>query len=252
MTLPSAPHITTNWTQVVAPIAPGEKNSWRVYALQRALISRGYKVMDDGDYDPDRGTERALRKFQDRNDLFVDGIAGPLTQNALLRRVEIVVDKRHPNVPAGVIIGINMKETSGFIAPTNDFDPSSSDLGTDIGAMQWRVAGPPYNFEALKAGFDPERAMERAVTDPDKGLIPRFKRISSDQPNMGLELRWRSTIVGHNAPFLYEQMVDHGHLETPNAIAEWTRDPVTGAVRTHQQQFDKYSSDVIKFGHVHF
>jgi hypothetical protein len=248
MSLPSSPHITNTWTQVIFPIKPGEVNSWRVYAVQRALITRGYTVLSDGDYDPGRGTEKAVRRFQEINRLTVDGIVGPVTQRALLSKVEKVVDERYPNLPNGIVFGLIMKETSGLIAPTNDFDPSPKDVGTDCGCMQWRIKGPPYDFEALKAAFDPELVMERAIVDPDKGLMPRFQRITRVRPTMPLELRWRSVIVAHNAPFLYEQMVKYGRLQTPDAIATWTNNGLGGHF-THQQHFNDYSGDVLAYVH---
>lgn len=246
MMLPSSPPITTSWSQVVAPIKPGEKNSWRVYALQMALLARGYAIIVDGDYDLGMNLERAVRKFQERNGLTIDGIVGVATQRQLLRKVEDLVDEENPGAPNGLVFGLMMRESSGLLAPTNDFDPSPSDVGTDCGCLQWRVAGPPYNMDALKAAFDPKASMVRAIEDSEKGLLPRFRRLVVHQPSLPLETKWRAVIIAHNAPFLYEQFVDHGHLLTPDKIAAWTVDP-TGGSYTHKEWFDVYTSDVLGY-----
>jgi hypothetical protein len=251
MTLPVAPHITTSWAQVVAPIKPGEKNSWRVFALQSALKYRDYDVVVDGDYDPGMGTEKAVRRFQRVNNLVEDGIVGLVTQRQLLKKVEarvdsVVVVDELPSAPRGLVFGLMMKETSGLLAPTNDFDPSPSDIGTDCGCLQWRVPGPPYDLEKLKSAFDPAAAIIRALYDNDKGLLPRFVRVTKAQPQIPLITRWRAAIIAHNAPFLYEQIVRSGRLTTPDRIAGWTIKP-TGGHYTHKEWFYVYTDEVLSY-----
>ncbi len=64
-------------TEVIRPDSTGE----RVMQLQTALVAEGYQVSVDGAYGP--RTQAAVRDFQTRTGLEVDGIAGPLTQGAL-------------------------------------------------------------------------------------------------------------------------------------------------------------------------
>jgi peptidoglycan hydrolase-like protein with peptidoglycan-binding domain len=52
-----------------------------VEQLQVALVALGYNIAVDGTYGA--GTEQAVRDFQSRNGLAVDGIAGPDTREAL-------------------------------------------------------------------------------------------------------------------------------------------------------------------------
>ncbi|WP_162942262.1 peptidoglycan-binding domain-containing protein [Desertimonas flava] len=52
-----------------------------VLAVQVALVGQGYPIATDGTYGP--RTEAAVRDFQARNGLEVDGISGPATQHAL-------------------------------------------------------------------------------------------------------------------------------------------------------------------------
>jgi peptidoglycan hydrolase-like protein with peptidoglycan-binding domain len=64
-------------TEVIRP----ESTGVRVVQLQTALIGLGYPIAADGRYGP--RTQAAVRDFQARNGLEVDGIAGPQTQAAL-------------------------------------------------------------------------------------------------------------------------------------------------------------------------
>src|SRR5690606_28221162 len=52
-----------------------------VRAVQVALVAAGYPIIADGTYGP--RTEAAVRDFQARNGLEVDGLSGPATQHAL-------------------------------------------------------------------------------------------------------------------------------------------------------------------------
>jgi peptidoglycan hydrolase-like protein with peptidoglycan-binding domain len=55
-----------------------------VEVLQRALAGKGYNVVViDGDFGS--VTDREVRKYQTDNKLFVDGICGPQTWEALMR-----------------------------------------------------------------------------------------------------------------------------------------------------------------------
>ena len=55
-----------------------------VEVLQRALAGKGYNVVViDGDFGS--VTDREVRKYQTDNKLFVDGIVGPQTWEALMR-----------------------------------------------------------------------------------------------------------------------------------------------------------------------
>ena len=60
-------------------IEPGRRRHRREQ-LQIALVALGYPIAVDGTYGP--GTEQAVRDFQERNGLEVDGIAGPTDPRA--------------------------------------------------------------------------------------------------------------------------------------------------------------------------
>lgn len=75
-----APVCDPSNVEPVTNIPPGSDDP-RVPALQVALISLGYPIALDGTYGA--ATEAAVRDFQRRAGLEVDGIAGPNTQSAL-------------------------------------------------------------------------------------------------------------------------------------------------------------------------
>ncbi|MGA9382109.1 MAG: peptidoglycan-binding domain-containing protein [Phormidium sp.] len=62
-------------------IGPGSKGKDVVY-LQQLLNKKGYSLKVDGDFG--KRTEEAVKNFQKRRGLKVDGIVGPATWNALL------------------------------------------------------------------------------------------------------------------------------------------------------------------------
>jgi peptidoglycan hydrolase-like protein with peptidoglycan-binding domain len=52
-----------------------------VLRLQQALQTGGFGIRATGSFDAD--TEAAVKSFQERNDLAIDGIVGPMTWEAL-------------------------------------------------------------------------------------------------------------------------------------------------------------------------
>lgn len=73
----------TSATSTTALLKRGDRND-AVRALQNNLISLGYSCGSAGaDGDFGSGTEAAVRSFQSKNGLTVDGIAGPATLSAI-------------------------------------------------------------------------------------------------------------------------------------------------------------------------
>ena len=64
------------------PLVRREDKAHPVPSLQHLLRERGHTVTVDGDFGP--RTEAAVRAFQQQQHLAVDGIAGPLTWQALI------------------------------------------------------------------------------------------------------------------------------------------------------------------------
>jgi peptidoglycan hydrolase-like protein with peptidoglycan-binding domain len=81
-------HTALAWSPICGDVPVPERTSTTpgsvgpaVQQLQIALVAFGYPLEVDGEYGP--RTEAAVRDFQQRNGLAVDGIAGPDTQVAL-------------------------------------------------------------------------------------------------------------------------------------------------------------------------
>jgi peptidoglycan hydrolase-like protein with peptidoglycan-binding domain len=80
-------HTAAEFAELCADGLPGRENILpgstgpEVEQVQIALVALGYPLVVDGTYGP--RTEAAVRDVQARNDLEVDGIAGPDTQTAL-------------------------------------------------------------------------------------------------------------------------------------------------------------------------
>lgn len=260
MTLPSSPPIYRSWTELVAPIRFGEglashawaTGTWRVYALQTALRAVGRDTEPDGAFG--EHTKQQVTSFQANNGLTPDGIAGQLTQRALVKKAANRLHDTHfGRVPEGMMLGLAIKETSGFVGATNDFDPSASDLGCDCGVIQRRVKGPPYSMSTLLLAFDVAEALIWGATDDGggdpgkaKGYLPRYDRLTKAQPGMSELTKRKAVIIAHNAPFLYEQFVDIGRLKTPNQLASWTLKP-GGGHYTHAEWLEVYASEVLSF-----
>lgn len=260
MTLPSSPPIYRSWTELVAPIRFGEGHpehgwdlgTWRVYALQTGLRTVGRDTKPDGMFG--RHTLEQVKGFQANRGLNADGIAGQITQRELVKRSAMRLhDTFFPRVPEGMMLGLAIKETSGFVGATNDFDPSVSDLGCDCGVIQRRVKGPPYSMETLLKAFDIAEAIIWGATDDGggdpgkmKGYLPRYDRLAKAQPQLSELTKRKAVIIAHNAPFLYEQFVDLGQLRTPTELARWTKKP-GGGHYTHAEWFEIYTSEVLSF-----
>lgn len=84
-----------------------ELNS-QVKELQQKLLNKGYSVDTDGKFGP--GTERAVKQFQQDNNLTADGVAGNDTYAALN---QFVVSTPTPTLTEGVLTVENLK----IIAP---------------------------------------------------------------------------------------------------------------------------------------
>jgi peptidoglycan hydrolase-like protein with peptidoglycan-binding domain len=113
--------------EIIRPDSTGE----RVTQLQIALVALGYDIIPDGRYGP--RTQAAVRDFQARNSLEIDGISGPRTQAAL-----------------GIGPGAGPAPTAPPATPTTTA-PSSTAVVT---------AGEPVRCTAEAIGGDLGRAVE--------------------------------------------------------------------------------------------
>lgn len=248
MTLPTAPPRYASWSELLAPIKRDEKNSWRVFALQSALVSVGRTLVVDGDFG-DR-TFTAVKGFQSNNDLVADGIAGPATQVALIDKVSHVVHDTFDDLPDGLLRGYAEAEGANILAATNWFTPIGGAAGVDCGPVQWRQYGPPFRMEGMKAAFDCKQSFLYASDI----LFDRQIEYQQRRPSLKQPMLLRLALLAHNAPFLAEQVVRNGKLSTPNALATWTIIPEADRSKyggrtsyTHAEWMQVYPDRLMKY-----
>lgn len=70
------------WDKLLPTLKKGSKNAYAVRALQRELRAEGYKVSIDNKFGPK--TQSAVRSYQKKKKLYVDGVVGPDTWGSLI------------------------------------------------------------------------------------------------------------------------------------------------------------------------
>lgn len=132
------------WFNKVWPLLRDEKapaESWKAAetsdeteALQRDLAALGFKVDVDGRFGPE--TARAVRDFQAKNGLTVDGIAGGITLAAIKARLEspkaAPVIKPADTAPTGTAPLVAGAATGGGAKAISDLAPTIQDAATQL------------------------------------------------------------------------------------------------------------------------
>jgi hypothetical protein len=237
--LPSEPPKYTSWSQLVSSIKEGEKG-WRPFALQSALKAADFSIVNDGDFGP--RTLAAVKSFQSSRKLTADGVAGAMTQAALLGVAGAVAHEDYPRIPDGLLRGFAEAEGANVLAATNWFTPVGGKPGVDCGPVQWRLYGPPFDQDGLKKAFHPVRAFRFA----SRLLLGRIDNYKQRRPSLSSSMLLRLAVLAHNAPFMSEQVVRNGRLSTPNALATWTNKP-GGGHYTHAEWMQVYPDKVMKY-----
>jgi peptidoglycan hydrolase-like protein with peptidoglycan-binding domain len=155
---------------------------WDVSVLQFLLARHGIGRVIDGYFGPE--TAAAVRRFQRRSDLAVDGIAGPQTLAALegtrtVRRESVASYVVRPG-DSLTAIAQRQKTSVRALARVNNLDPARPLLiGTKLrvpASIRAPLAAPPAAVRAListtaaSRGVDPELA--RAVAWMESGFQP--------------------------------------------------------------------------------
>lgn len=116
-----------------------------VAALQINLDAYGVTV--DGSFGPE--TEAAVKQFQTDAGLFVDGVAGHLTQKKLVYVKSGPFGKKYA-LPQGLLVSIADHESSFYVAA---YSPHPSDPGFDLGAYQ-NSLGPEPTQDEIRFSYD--------------------------------------------------------------------------------------------------
>ena len=89
-----------------------------VQNIQRRLISNGYRLKADGNYNSQ--TSAAVKKFQFKKHLDVDGIVGPATYKALMGIDDATVEWHHENAMSSTVKAI-MEEAKKYVGVPYQF-----------------------------------------------------------------------------------------------------------------------------------
>ena len=199
MSLPAAPNKT-----IPSSTKQGD-DGWPVYALQTGLNAVSFSSGGaDGAFGP--MTDKAVRSFQDKYNLVVDGIAGSATQ----RRISILIDaethSNHDSLPVGLLRGFAESEGGNNLGAVN----WSVGGGVDCGVVQIRCYGPPFEQSAMKNAYDPAKAMEKvAVTFLGRTASMRTMAYAKQR---SLEFAMRCAALAWNWPYAAEQYAKFGSL----------------------------------------
>lgn len=240
MTLPAAPPRYSSWGALTAPLKRGSAG-WGVYGLQRAL---GIKPADGV---LGAKTEKFLREWQHNRNLTADGICGPKTYEYILRAAGRKADRIH-GLPDGVGYGFAHAEGAGVFAATNWSIPGA----VDCGPGQYRIVGPPFKMDDLRAAFRPFESINRACDDLAERWEEYLERNKAldERPFSALEV----AVLAHNWPAGAEQIVRsyRGYLEwwrsipAPDSLITWAEKP-NGQPYTRAEWCKHYSESILQF-----
>lgn len=167
-----------------------------VWALQKALGAlKGWSVAADGRYGPN--TEAAVKALQNAEKLTTDGIAGPMTQRALILRHIRVVEATEA-LPAGLLEGFAQGEGNFLLGAVNWSVPG----GVDCGTFQRRVFVEDFDDSAvIERAFDvayQARLVAQRLVELRGIFIARAG--TNDGTVAPREKAWRLAVLNHNYP----------------------------------------------------
>lgn len=164
------------------------KQGIAVWALQRALNAQGYGLLEDGLFGD--STDWAVREFQRKNNLTVDGIFGRGSSAVLA----VKLAAKPTDVPKGLIRGAVEHESGNWIAAVNWTVAG----GVDCGYLQRRVYDADLNNQAvIRRAFDGEYQVGLLANQLEDRHNAFFGRPGAQTH----ERAWRLAMLNHNYPF---------------------------------------------------
>lgn len=160
------------------PIQRGED----VYALQTALVFRGFNLETDGLLG--KATSAAIKTYQGNNFLTSDGIAGPATQSSLARNIAVTYSDDN-DLPQGLLYG-QLYHESGLIL--GNYSPQRADGSYDAGVAQRNT-----NHYAPQLGFDVHDSIA-LLANNQRLYYTKFVGVSTQRR------RWELAAGAWNAP----------------------------------------------------
>lgn len=167
-----------------------------VWALQSALVAAGKSLTVDGDFGPN--TEHNVREFQTENFLLIDGIAGPGTQKAVVKKIVDSTDARY-NLPHRLLEGFAQYEGGYMVAAVN----WSVAGGVDCGAFQRRVTLDGRTNIIVGNAFNTKKQAELLATTLVDRRATYRNGVGTKNVPAGMsvdEKAWRLAALYHNYP----------------------------------------------------
>lgn len=179
------------------------QKGWDVFALQSGLQELGSPALVlDGIFG--RKTHKAVKKFQERSGLVVDGIAGVLTQEAIALDIADTATTFF-NLPQGMLEGQIEHESSFWLG---NHSPQRADGSRDCGVVQRNDAYSPH-IDA----FDCPLSID--------ALAERISKKHKEYKDLGLvtdDRAWELAAGSWNAP-AWTDALAHGRTLSDSASA---------------------------------
>jgi hypothetical protein len=205
-----------------------------VWALQINLAAIAPGIDMDGNFGPI--TEAAVRNFQGKHGLTVDGVAGIVTQRSMcLTLSQPATDKYR--LPDGLLKGL-MENESGYAVAA--FSAHPSDAGFDLGPYQKSFSSPrgsqteyAHAYSAKAMADDTGRNSRQ-----QKDNYRRAPKVTTDK------YAWQLGVLSHNWPLAAENLSRYGSIfrdpSQDNVTQEWIVKASGGTLHTARQWVDHY------------
>jgi len=196
----------------------------------------------DGIFGPQ--TNQAVCDFQERNNLVVDGVAGPATMTRLVRK-RLVRAKQDFALPVGFLDSLAVNE-SGFNVAAVSKHPS--DGGLDIGALQLStgssLGSQDFYRNAYTVTFAAEVTGKKSRAFHDSVPSPVKSKYVDDLAGTNLDkFKWQMTILNHNWPSAASGIPKTGFVyneEKDDQPMQWIIDASNGRLSTPRQWVMNY------------
>lgn len=192
-------------------------------------------------------TGKAIRELQRRLNLFEDGIAGPATQQALVRERSASAELTW-KLPTGMLASLVANESAFMVAA---YSPHPSDDGYDIGAFQTSItvardqttlasaydvlAGANRYAEALAKA---RKAYASPVDSLYRGEWP------STLPEERKGYTWQLAVLAHNWPYAAQNIAKIGRIFTEEGRDDreeaWIVSASAGRLHTPREWVEAY------------
>jgi Putative peptidoglycan binding domain len=207
MTLPQTPN-----RSIPESLRKGDEG-WPVYGLQSGLDALNYNLTYDGDFGV--RTDQAVREFQIKQKLGVDGIAGQATQLRIISLIDAKTHDKFDSLPAGLLRGFSEAEGGNNLGAVN----WNIKGGVDCGVVQVRCYGPPFKSNEMYVAYDPSMAMER-IGHNFMGRLNDFRQMPYAKTH-SVQFAQRCAALSWNWPWGAEELARNGRFPNPNKDATW-------------------------------